>query len=119
MVLPRNIFTFICMLMLSFPGIAQEVVEPGQDVLYRKEKHGGILIHSNGFGAFYRDGKHLTGKTKRMFEFELVNMKHPKEIKISPTGESSQSFVLSCCRKPALFFSTPMNSITHRGHKPA
>lgn len=93
MSLPRIIVTFICLLMFSVSCFSQEVVEPGQDVLYRKEKHGGILLHSNGVGAFYRDGKHITGKTKRMLEFELVSMKHPKEIKVSPTGESSQSYV--------------------------
>lgn len=62
-----------------------------QDVglLYRYEMSGGILAHSNGFGANFRKGKHLTGYKKRMLEIELVNMKHPKEYKsFNPSNEA-------------------------------
>ncbi|HPS46154.1 MAG TPA: hypothetical protein PKZ21_03200 [Bacteroidales bacterium] len=51
-------------------------------ILLRKEKSGFIEIHTSGFGLGYRNGKHLTGYKKRMFEVELTGMKHPKEIKI-------------------------------------
>ena len=40
----------------------------GDIVLYRKETHGGITVHTSGFGAFYRNGVHRTGKRKRFLE---------------------------------------------------
>lgn len=67
---------------------------PGAEVLYRKEKHGGLLMHSNGCGAYFRTGKHVTGKIKRFFEFEIVSMKHPKEVKtVNPYYENTKGYV--------------------------
>jgi hypothetical protein len=68
--------------------------DPGAEVLYRIEKHGGLLIHSSGWGGFYRTGKHITGKTKRFYEVELVSMKHPKEVKtVNPYYENAKGYV--------------------------
>jgi hypothetical protein len=55
----------------------------GQDVnvLFRNEATGGIFMHSRGFGANYRRLWHVTGTRKRLIEFELLNMRHPKEEK--------------------------------------
>ena len=50
-------------------------------VQYKYEMSFGILAHSNGFGGNFRRGKHLTGYKKRIWEIEVVNMKHPKEYK--------------------------------------
>lgn len=89
----QRIFLISLFLIFSLAGIAQETEPTGQNVVYQKEKHGGILLHSNGLGAFYRSGTHLTAKTKRMWEIEIAGMKHPKEVKVSNTAENSQSFV--------------------------
>ncbi|NTW33013.1 MAG: hypothetical protein HGB12_10365 [Bacteroidetes bacterium] len=63
-------------------------------VLLRKEQSGFLMIHTQGFGAGYRTGRHLTGYKKRMFEIELTGMKHPKEVKIiNPYFENSKSYV--------------------------
>ncbi len=74
---------------------ATTLVEKGVDlnVLYRNEATFGVLVHSNGFGLNYRRARHVTGTRKRVFEFELVNMSHPKEIKsINPYFENSKGF---------------------------
>lgn len=51
-------------------------------LLYRNEATFGVLAHTNGFGANYRRGKHVTAFRKRMLEIELVNYRHPKEVKV-------------------------------------
>ncbi|MFC1733829.1 hypothetical protein ACFL6I_26310 [candidate division KSB1 bacterium] len=52
------------------------------NVLYRHEKSGFAMLYSDGWGIGYRQGKHITGFKKRMYEVELqVNRKHPKEVK--------------------------------------
>ena len=98
--LKRSIAFFYSILFGVFFSQAQDILSnapadnPGAEVLYRIEKHGGVLIHSNGWGAFYRTGKHLTGKTKRFFEFEAVSMKHPKEVKtVNPYYENTKGYV--------------------------
>ncbi len=77
-----RIVLLILFLHCFFPASYSQV-DTTRDVglLYRYEMSGGILAHSNGFGANFRKGKHLTGYKKRMLEIELVNMKHPKEYK--------------------------------------
>ncbi|MBN8701844.1 MAG: hypothetical protein J0M08_02185 [Bacteroidetes bacterium] len=63
------------------------------NVLYRNESSFGILAHSNGFGANYRRGKHITAKKKGILEVEFVTMRHPKEVKIkNQSYQNSKGF---------------------------
>lgn len=97
----KRFIVFYCLVLLGvFYSNAQDILSnapaenPGAEVLYRKEKHGGLLIHSNGWGGFYRTGKHITGKTKRFFEIEAVSMHHPKEVKtVNPYYENTKGYV--------------------------
>ncbi|TND03182.1 MAG: hypothetical protein FD123_3965 [Bacteroidetes bacterium] len=62
-------------------------------LLYRNEISGGLIIHSNGFGANFRRGKHITGTRKGVFECEFVNYRHPKEVKtVNPSYDASKGF---------------------------
>ena len=61
-------------------------------MLYRNEQSFGIILHSNGWGINYNRGKHVTGYKKRMFEFDFVGMKHPKEVK-TVHNENAKSYV--------------------------
>jgi hypothetical protein len=66
----------------------------GEQVLYRNEYHGGGLIHTNGFGVFFRKGIHKTAKIKQFWEGDFVNMKHPKEVRsTNPFIESAKGYV--------------------------
>ena len=63
-------------------------------ILLRHERSFGANIHTQGWGLGYRIGFHATGYKKRMFEFELVSMKHPKEVKtVNPYIENAKGFV--------------------------
>jgi len=63
-------------------------------VQYKYEMSFGILAHSNGFGVNFRRGKHLTGYKKRIWEIEVVNMKHPKEYKTyNPQRENAKGYI--------------------------
>lgn len=63
-------------------GIVPSVSQNDVQLLYRNEQEFGGVVHSSGWGLNYRRCKHITGYRKRVFEAEIVGMKHPKEIKI-------------------------------------
>ena len=52
-------------------------------LLYRNEADGGLIVNSHGFGLNYRRCKHVTYKRKAVWEFEMVNYKHPKEVRVT------------------------------------
>lgn len=68
--------------------------EDDAGVQYKQVMTFGIMAHSNGFGANFRRGKHLTGYKKRLYEIEVVNMKHPKEYKVyNPSRENAKGYI--------------------------
>lgn len=72
-------------------------LQSGEDVkvLYRHEASFGLFMHSaGGFGMAYRRGEHVTAKRKRMFEIEMSNFKHPKEVKsVNSYYSNSKGFI--------------------------
>lgn len=89
------ISAFILMHLVLSAQDAITVLQSGGDlnVLYRNEMNVSVLAHSDGFGANYRRIRHITGTKKGILEFEFVNMRHPKEIKISnPYFDNSKGF---------------------------
>ncbi len=51
-------------------------------------------MHTNGFVGTFRYGKYLTGFSKRIYEVEIGNIKHPKEIKsINPFENDVRGYV--------------------------
>lgn len=85
-------------LILSASAFSQstlEAIEKGQEVnvLFRHEATFKVFAHTRGFGVGYRRGKHLSAKTKSLLEFEGLNLKHPKEIKVKSTEENAKRFV--------------------------
>jgi len=73
---------------------AQQTEAGEAKIQYKNQNSVSPLIHSNGLGINYRRGKHLTGFSQKYSEFELVNMKHPKEIKTQNSfSENSKGYV--------------------------
>jgi hypothetical protein len=90
----RKIFSTLLLLMIS-AGFAFGQSESNIDkkVLFRREQTGFIMVHSGGFGLGYRNGKSKTYFRKFFWEIEGLNMKHPKEFKISSYYENSKNFI--------------------------
>lgn len=58
------------------------------------EKSYAVLLNSNGWGLNYRRGKRLDGFRKRLLDFDIDYIKHPKEIKTqNPYFENQKRFV--------------------------
>lgn len=78
-----------------FAQSTQQAIANGQDpnVLYRNEASFGVFAHSRGFGVNFMRAKHVTGTRKRLLEIEGLNMKHPKEIKVSNNPDNSKKFI--------------------------
>jgi hypothetical protein len=89
----------LCLVFLynvAYTQSTEQAIANGQDpnVLYRNEMSVGVFAHSRGFGINYMRAKHVTGTRKQLFEVQLLNLKHPKEIKVSTTGtDNSKRFV--------------------------
>ncbi|MDX9752292.1 MAG: hypothetical protein RBT71_14535 [Flavobacteriales bacterium] len=72
---------------------AQQTIYDETRVLYRTEVLGGFTLHGNGWGLFFRHGKHRTARDRRMLGIEVVGMKHPKEVKsFNPFYEDSRGY---------------------------
>ncbi len=57
--------------------------------VYDNEFTAGIMFHTRGFGANVRYLKYKDGFKKRGFDFDMVNIRHPKEIKIEQSNSNS------------------------------
>ena len=90
---------------LGFSQSTSQAIANGQDpnVLYRNELSFGVFAHSRGFGINVMRAKHVTGTRKRLFEVEALNMKHPKEIKVSNATDNSKRFVYGKLNSILLF----------------
>jgi len=96
---------FIFFTTLCFSQSSAQAVAMGQDpnVLYRNEMSFGIFAHSRGFGLNFMRAKHVTGTRKKLFEIQALNMKHPKEVKVSNNSDNSKRFVYGKLNNILLF----------------
>lgn len=63
-------------------------------VLLKKELTGGITVHVLGLGVNFRKGINKTFFNSRIFEVEIVSMKHPKQIRVvNPYYYNARSYV--------------------------
>lgn len=88
-----------------FAQSTTQALANGQDpnVLYRNEMSFGVFAHSRGFGINFMRAKHVTGTRKRLIEVEALNMKHPKEIKVSNNADNNKRFVYGKLNSVLLF----------------
>lgn len=86
-----NRFFLITLIFLSGLGaFAQEQ----SNVLYNKDIGGGLIFHTNGWGVDVYYGIHKSYKAAHIFDIQFVNMRHPKEVKLSnPFFDEAKSFV--------------------------
>ena len=72
---------------------AQGEIKSQARIFYRNEKSIGISLNSNGMGISGRYAKRINARKKTLWEIDLANIKHPKEIKISNSYYNNRSFV--------------------------
>jgi len=96
---------FLVLILITLAGICPSVVQ-AQDVaeadtvdmgiLYRKEKSGSIMLATQGYGVGFRFGTNLTYYKNRMFEFDLVEMTDPTQVRrYNPNFPNPKSYFYS------------------------
>ena len=71
----------------------QGELDEQQKIFFRNERTFAIFFSTDGWGLSYRYGKRLNYLNKRIYDFDLGIIKHPKEVKLSnPYYPSSTSF---------------------------
>lgn len=87
--------TFILIfIVISLSAFSQGELNDEVLVVTGNEKSYAVLINSNGWGFNLRRGKRLDGFRKRILDFDLAYIKHPKEIKTqNPYSDNQKRFV--------------------------
>jgi len=63
--------------------------------IYSKSVFGGPLIHTNGWGAQITYGKNKTAFKSRIYQLDIVNMRHPKEIRsLNVQYDETRTYIL-------------------------
>ncbi len=92
----KRAFLFIIpflLILISIDVLGQTTLFDETRIIYKKEMIGGIVLHGDGWGLNFAVGKHITAKSRRMIQFEIVGMKHPKEVKsFNPYYEDSRGY---------------------------
>lgn len=70
--------------MSFFSGVFAQGEEAISDVklYYRTSNSYGLTLHTEGWGVSFKAQKHLSYKVKRFYNFEIQNLKHPKQQKV-------------------------------------
>jgi hypothetical protein len=65
-----------------------------EQIIYSNERAGIIIAHSHGFGLGYRTGINKNIYNTRVFTFDLVSIRSPKQIKvINPYANNAKRYV--------------------------
>lgn len=95
----RYFLLIFSMILASNLLTAQENIPGGSEngstlnVLYRRDISGKVYATTRGFGILYRQGRHVTAKTRSFYEIDLQTLKHIKEIKSLGDAEDRRRFV--------------------------
>lgn len=80
--------------LLAIPCAAQLPATQVNKAGFRQSFYGGLNLHTQGFGLSLYYSKFKTATTKTLFSFDLVKMKHPKEVKtFGAIDENAKGFV--------------------------
>jgi len=87
------IFVFILIAHYSFGQTNPFEYEEEKPPLMKNEFTFGVNVHTAGWGITTRRSKNKTWDKKRVLELEIVNMKHPKEVRsVNPYFDNAKSF---------------------------
>ena len=101
----KNVFTFILAFFVGFVAIEAQNLElqsrpfadENKGVIYNKELAFDLRLHTNGFAFSANIGKIKTYYLTKYYQFEIGEIKHPKEQRHSfdypSNGQTSRSFI--------------------------
>jgi hypothetical protein len=92
------------LLTLLFIGLVVSVMAqaPGQKatifdeatVIYKESIYGGVMLHTNGYGAHISYGKNKTAFKSTIYQLDFIVMRHPKEVRsFNAFNEDSRSYI--------------------------
>ncbi|MBN2173456.1 MAG: hypothetical protein JW731_04955 [Bacteroidales bacterium] len=88
------ILAFFVILGLNTFSQTEPVIDTSSNVLLLKEMSFGVIFHSQGWGIKFNKGYNKTAFTKRVLEFEMVEIQSPKQIRtINPYFTNSKSYI--------------------------
>lgn len=77
----------------AFDVAAQGELDLQNRILYRNELSYGLFLNSNGLGADLSFGKRQNARNNRLYQMEILYLKHPKEYKMPNPYYPNKSFV--------------------------
>lgn len=91
----KKLFIYIPFILTWSLTFAQGEIDEQDKIFYRNERTFAAFLTSTGIGGNFRYARRITAFKKTLYEIDLVNIKHPKEVKISTstTTLTSRSFV--------------------------
>lgn len=89
----RYIYGMLLLILVTTVS-AQLPAEQNNKAGFRKSAYGGIIMHTQGLGLNLYFSKFKTADTKTLFSFDIVSMKHSKEVKsFGVIDENAKGFV--------------------------
>jgi len=90
-----RLYSSILFSLLTVNTFSQGEIDEQQKIMLRNEKSGIVYLTSNGIGAGYRYGKRITARNQTMYDFDLMNVKHAKELRVTSNFNyySSRTFI--------------------------
>ncbi len=87
------ILFFVLPLSMAFGQTNPFEYEEEKRPLLKNEFSFGLNVHTSGWGINARRSQNITADKKRVLEIEVVNMKHPKEVRsVNPYFDNAKSF---------------------------
>ncbi len=72
----------------------EETIFDEATIIYKHSIYGGAILHTNGWGANLAFTKNKTAFKARLLQFEMVGMKHPKEVRTyNPYYQDGRSYI--------------------------
>ncbi len=79
---------------LVFGQTQEETIFDEATIIYSNSVYGGAILHTNGWGGHVTFGKGITAFKSRILQFDMVGMKHTKEIRsFNPYSEQTRSYI--------------------------
>jgi hypothetical protein len=91
-----TLFILFIFILLIFSGrlfSQTEVIDTTKNIILLKEMSGGVIFHTQGWGAKFTKGYNKSDFSRRVWNIELIEMRSPKQIRtINPYFTNSKSY---------------------------